>query len=116
MHRQQNGTAIQRNWSPYLQNTSASSRGLLKQRKSRCNQFGLTEEERGRVAVPVENKILTMVAPEEVELLVSPPTQTPGNTVLGRALSFQIVEKNKQLTQLCEKAFLPPTSCDCREF
>ena len=35
-----------------------------------CHQFGFTEEEKGRVAVPVHNKNLTMVEPEEVELLV----------------------------------------------
>ena len=70
--------------------TSALSRGILKQRKSKCTihfngyfrfqtvhsvnqlsvygavanwcyQFGLTEEEKGRVAIPADNKNLTMV-------------------------------------------------------
>ena len=44
-----------------------------------CHQFGLTEEEKGRVSALVDNKILTMVELEEVQLLVSPPTQAPGN-------------------------------------
>ena len=74
---------------------------------NRCRQFGLTEEEKGRVAIPVDNKFLTMVEPEEVDLLVSPPTQALGN-------SFHALEKKRQLTQLCEKSLLP-TSCDRRE-
>ena len=63
-----------------------------------CCQLGLTEEEKGRVAILLDNKNLTMMESEEVELLVSPPTQAP-------ALSFQILEKEVQLTQLCEKKF-----------
>ena len=54
-----------------------------------CCQFGLTEEEKGRVGIPVDKKILTMVEPEEVELLVSPPTQAPGNRMQGSALTFK---------------------------
>ena len=53
----------------------------------------------------VGSKILTMVEPEEAKLLVSPPTQAPGNKVQGGALSFQTPEKKMQLTQLCEEAF-----------
>ena len=41
-----------------------------------CNQVGLTEEGKGRVGIPVDNKILTMVELEEVGLLVSPPDTT----------------------------------------
>ena len=50
-----------------------------------CHQFGLTEEEKGRVSTPVDNKISTKLKPEEVQLLVSPP--------------------NKQLKTGCEKTF-----------
>ena len=67
-----------------------------------CEQFGLD----------VDNKILTMVEPEEVELLVSLPTQAPGNRLQGSVLSFKALE-NIQLTQLCEKSLLP-TSFDSR--
>ena len=49
-------------------------------------------------------KMLSMVEPDEVELLISPPTQTPGNRMQGGALSFQTLENKIQLTQLCEKA------------
>ena len=35
-----------------------------------CYQLGLTEEEKGRVGIPVDKKILTMVESEEVQLLV----------------------------------------------
>ena len=38
---------------------------------------------KGRVAILVDNKILTMVEPEEVESLVSPQTQAPGKRMQG---------------------------------
>ena len=80
-----------------------------------CHLFALTEEEEGQVGiVVVDDKKLTMVEPEKVELLVSPPTQALGNRMQGGAVSFQTLEKNIQLTQLCEKSLLP-TSCDRRE-
>ena len=47
-----------------------------------CYQFGLKEEEKGRVGIPVDNKILTMVELEEVHLLVSLPTRAFGNRML----------------------------------
>ena len=64
-----------------------------------CYQFGLTEEEKGRVC----GHFSTMVEPEAVELLVSHPTQASRNRMQGGALSFHILEKKVQLTQLCEK-------------
>ena len=68
-------------------------------------QFELTEEEKGQVSIPVDNKILTMVEPGEVELLVSPRTLAPGNRLMqGGVLSFHTVEQKIQLAQLCEKA------------
>ena len=78
-----------------------------------CCKFGLTEEEKGRVGIPVDNKILTMVEPEEVELLVSPPTQALGNRMQGSALSFQTLERRYSLHNSVKK----PSSniCDCRE-
>ena len=39
-----------------------------------CHQFGLTEEEKGRTNFYVDNKMLASLQPEEVQLLVSPPT------------------------------------------
>ena len=63
-----------------------------------CLQPALIEEEGGQVGIAVDNKILTMVEPEEVELLVSLPTQAPGNRMQGSALSFKTP---------CEKAFFP---------
>ena len=47
---------------------------------------------------------MTMVEPEEVEFLVSLPTQAPGNRIQGGALSFQTLEKKVQLTQLCKNS------------
>ena len=70
-----------------------------------CFQLGLTQEEKGRVGIPVDKKILTMVEPEEVELLVPPPAQARGNRMQGSALSFRALGKKIQLTHLWEKAF-----------
>ena len=44
-----------------------------------CYRFGSTEEEKGRASILVDNKILTKLKPEEVQLLVSPPTRATGN-------------------------------------
>ena len=38
-----------------------------------CYQFALTNEEKEQVAIPVDNGVLTMVEPEKVDMLVSPP-------------------------------------------
>ena len=46
-----------------------------------------------------------MLEPEEVELLVSLPTWARGNRMQGGALSFQILVKKVQFTQLCGEAF-----------
>ena len=69
-----------------------------------CHQFGLTNEEKERVAIPVDNGILTIVEPEEVDMLVSLPNLALGNKMQGGA-SFQILEKRVQMRQSCEKAF-----------
>ena len=57
------------------------------------------------VGIAVDNKILTIVEPEEVQLLVSPPTREPGNRMQGSVLSFKALEQKMQLTQLCENTF-----------
>ena len=50
--------------------------------------------------------IVTMVVePEEVELLVSPPTQAPGKRMHGGASSLLSLEKKVQFSELCQKAF-----------
>ena len=41
-------------------------------------RFGSTEEEKGRANFSVDNKMLTWLKPEEVQLLVSLPTLAPG--------------------------------------
>ena len=63
-----------------------------------CYQFGWTNEEK-RLAIPVDNGIMTMVEPEELELLVSVPTQAPGNGMQGSVLSFRTWEKRIHMTQ-----------------
>ena len=50
-----------------------------------CYQFGLTNEEKEQGAIPEDNGVLTMVEPEEVEMLVSPPNLALGNKMQGSA-------------------------------
>ena len=87
---------------PIFTSTSALSRGILKQKRGGstmhfnghtvntellfcaaitdwCFQFGLTNEGKERVAILVDNGILTMVEPEEVEMLASLPNLAHGN-------------------------------------
>ena len=70
-----------------------------------CHQFGLTEEEKGLANFSVDNKMLTSLQPEEVHLLVSPPTLAPGNRMRENVLSFEALASRIQLTQLSEKAY-----------
>ena len=68
-----------------------------------CYQFGLTDEEKKKqVAIPVYNRILTMVEPEEVEMLVSSLNLALGNK-MPRSASFRVLEKRIQMAQLCDK-------------
>ena len=53
-----------------------------------CYQFGSTEKEKGRASTVVDNKILTRLSQEEVQLLVSLPTQANGNRMRENVLSF----------------------------
>ena len=70
-----------------------------------CHQFGLTEEEKGRANFSVDDKTLTSLQREEVQLLVSLTTMTPGNRMRENVLSFEALASRIQLTQLCERAF-----------
>ena len=58
-----------------------------------------------RTSFPVDNKILTKIKPEEVQLLVSLPTLAAGNRMREKVLSFDELAGKIQLTQLCEKAY-----------
>ena len=53
-----------------------------------CYRFALTKEEKEQVAILVDNGILAMVEPEEMEMLVSPPNLALGNKMQGGA-SFE---------------------------
>ena len=68
-----------------------------------CRQFDLTEEEKGRTNVSVDNRMLTSLQLEEVQLLVSLPTKAPGNRMRGNVLSFEALASRIQVTELCEK-------------
>ena len=54
-----------------------------------CYQFVFTNEEKEQVAIPVDHGVLTMVEPEEVEMLVSHPNLALGNKMQGCA-SFRM--------------------------
>ena len=70
-----------------------------------CYKFVSTEDEKGRTISTVDNKILTKLKPEEVQLLVSPSTQATGNKMQERVSSFDEQAVKIQLAQLCEKTF-----------
>ena len=67
-----------------------------------CCQFALTIQEKKQITIPVDNRVLTMVDPEEVDMLVSPSNLALGNKMQGSA-SFRILEKRAHMTQLCVK-------------
>ena len=69
-----------------------------------CRQIGLTEEEKGRASLAVDNHILTKLKPEVAQLLVSLPTLATGDTMRENALSFEALPGKIQLSQSCEKA------------
>ena len=79
-----------------------------------CQQFGLTEEEKGRANLSVDKKMLTSIPPEELQLLVSPPTMAPGNRMRENILNFETLSSRIHLTQQMCKSLLP-TSCDSQE-
>ena len=57
-----------------------------------------------RVNIPLKNWVAPRMEPEEVEMLVSPaPRLAPGNR-MQEDMSFRVLEKKIQVTQLCEKA------------
>ena len=70
-----------------------------------CHQFALTEEGKGRDGIIVDNKMLTSLQKEEVQLLVSLPTTALGNRVRENVWSFEALASRIQLTQMCEKAY-----------
>ena len=64
-------------------------------------------EEKGRASNLVVNKILTKLRPEEVQFLVSLPTQATGTRMREKVLSFDELTGKIQLTQVCERNLLP---------
>ena len=69
-----------------------------------CKQFGLTEDEKGREISSVDKRMLTIIPPEEVQLLVYLPTMAPGNGMRENIMRFETPSSSIQLTQVCEKA------------
>ena len=72
---------------------------------NRCEQFGLTEEEKGRASIPVDNKILTMGGTRRSDIIGISSDSGTWNRMQEGAMSFQTLERKVQLPQLCEKAY-----------
>ena len=70
-----------------------------------CEQFGFTEEEKGRDNLSVKKSMLTSVPPHEVQLLVSLPTRASGNSLQENTLNFEAASNRIQFSKLCEDAW-----------
>ena len=70
-----------------------------------CYQLGSTEEEKGTSQYSCGQQDFDQLKPEEVQLLVSPPTRATGNRMPERVQSFDELAGKLQLTQLCEKTY-----------
>ena len=67
-----------------------------------CEQFGLTEEEKGRDNLSVNKN----VPPREAQLLVPPPTMASGNSLQENTLSFETLSNRSHFSKRCEDAWL----------
>ena len=79
-----------------------------------CCNFALKKDEKEHLPTPVNNRIMAVVDPEEVEMLMSSPNQAQGNIIVQNEAKFRVLEKKVDMTQLCEKGFIP-ISCHCRK-
>ena len=66
-----------------VSNSSVNQLGVYAAVTCWCHQFGLTEEEKEKVAFSVNNGVMTMVEPEEVGMLVSLPNSALGHKMQG---------------------------------
>ena len=72
-----------------------------------CEQFGLTEEEKGRDKLRSMNKtVLTSVKSHEVQLLLSPPKMASGNSLQENVSSFQALSDKIHFPKRFEDAWL----------
>ena len=62
-----------------------------------CYKFALKKNEK-HISTPVDNRILAIVEPEEVEMLISSPNRAQGNLMVQSEAKFRVLEKK------CEKA------------
>ena len=60
-----------------------------------CEQFGLTEEEKGRDNLSVNRSIFTSVPSHEVQLLVSPPKMASGNSVQENIFELRSIARRQ---------------------
>ena len=52
----------------------------------------------------MNNRIMAVVEPEEVDVLTSSPNPALGNLAMQSEATFRVLEKNVHMTQFCEKA------------
>ena len=67
-----------------------------------CEHVGLTEAEKRRNNVSVNKSFLTSVPPQELQLLVSPPTMASGSSLQEHTLNFEALSYQVQFTRLSE--------------
>ena len=130
---QQNGTAIQRNLSTYFHKCQCfeSKRGkstvhfngdftnieLFFQTVNSVNQvsiyaavtnwcfrIALKKLEKDHIPTPVDNRVVAVVEPEEVDMLISSPNRAQGNLMMQNEAKFRALENKVHMTQSCEKA------------
>ena len=66
-------------------------------------QFGLTNEEKGREKLRCVNKnVWTSVNSQEVQLVVSPLKMASGNSLQEKVLNFEELSNKIQFSKLCE--------------
>ena len=71
-----------------------------------CEQFGLTEEEKGqeKPQESVTKDVVTCVKSQEVKLLASPPKLAFGNSLQENIHDFESLDEKIQFTRVCELA------------
>ena len=69
-----------------------------------CYIFALRMEEKEHIPIPVDNRVMAVVDPEEVDMLISSPNLAQGNLMMQNEAKFRVLEKKVHMTQSCEKA------------
>ena len=60
-----------------------------------CHKFALQKEEEEHIPTPVDNRILPIVEPEDVEMLISSPNQAQGKLMMQNEAKFRAFGKER---------------------